>query len=400
MKKIATMAVSAALLAAAVIPAIAAANNCGNATTGPLSNNFCTINNTSNVSVNNVNDAQIENHVNAVSNTGNNTASWNTLGGNVVTGNATLNATISNVANINTTTVTGGPAAGNNSGLNEITGPSSFNQAAINNLNRVNVSNSNTATVENRVDAVSNTGDNAADYNTGPANVRTGVASLNIGVGNHVNDNAQEITAGAGGTAPNTVGNSTTGPLSQNFATIDNASDVQVNNVNDLIVGNFVNALANTGRNSTSWTTLGGDIDTGVAAAGIGVETVGNINTTTVQVAMGGFTNVADNGVTGPLSTNYTGVENNQNIAVENWNNKCRSHNANRLEGLDEPYEAWDGICDVRDLGVFNYDNDVTSTGDNNSDYNTGGGVVDSGWTTLLKSISTTLNDTLTVIKP
>jgi hypothetical protein len=402
MKKIATMFTSAALLAAAVIPAIAAGNSCGSATTGPLSNNYCTINNTSSVTVNNVNDAQISNHVRAVSNTGNNSASFNTLGGAITTGNATLNATISNVANINTTTITGGPAAGSNTGLNEITGPSSFNQAAINNSNRVDVYNSNTATVKNRVDAETNTGDNVADFNTGPASVRTGNAALNVGVGTHVNDSATEVAAGAGGAGPNTVGNSTTGPLSQNFATLNNASDVVVNNVSDLIVGNFVDALANTGRNRASTNTLGGDIATGNAGTGVGVETIGNINTTTVEVAMGGFANDASNGVTGPLSNNYSGVDNNQNIVVDNWNNKCQSHNADRLESIfhHRRSNVDEEGCDVEDLGVWNFDYDVANTGDNVSDFNTGGGAVDTGWTSLWKDISTRLNDTLTVIKP
>lgn len=415
MKKIATIAGSIALLGAAVFPALATGNSCGNSTTGPFSDNYCTINNTSNVTVNNVNDAQIKNHVRAVSNTGNNSASYNTLGGNITTGNASLNATISNVANVNTTTVTGGPAAGSNTGLNEITGPFSFNQAAINNANRVDVYNSNTATVKNKIDAESNTGDNAADYNTGPANVRTGNALLNVALTTHVNDSATAVSAGAGGNGVNTVGNSTTGPFSDNFATLNNTSDIVVNNVNDLIVGNFVRARANTGLNSASYNTLGGDIGTGNAQAGVGVGTVGNINTTTVEAALGGFANDASNGVTGPESTNFAGVDNNQNILVDNWNNKCKSHNADRLEDLFHHHRGFNLTseedfnltneednekCDVEDLGVFNFDYDVASTGDNAADYNTGPGGVATGWTELVKQILTQLNDNLTVIKP
>jgi hypothetical protein len=173
MKKIITLAGSIALLAAAVIPAIAAGNNCENSTTGAMSTNYCNVNNTSSVKVENINDALIKNDVKATSNTGGNSASYNTLGGTVHTGNSSLNASVSSVANVNTTTISGGPSASNNNGLNEITGPYSDNRININNVRALNVENSNTARVDNKVETESNTGDNNADYNTGPASITT-----------------------------------------------------------------------------------------------------------------------------------------------------------------------------------------------------------------------------------
>ena len=401
MKKLITLAGSVALFAATIVPAIATGNNCSNGTTGPFATNYCTINNTSNVDVDNVNDAQITNNVTARTNTGGNTASYNTLGGAIHTGNSTLNATISNVANVNTTTVSGDPAASGNTGVNEITGPESDNRVNINNDRLVDVWNSNTATVTNEVSVESNTGENAADYNTGPASIDTGTAWLRSTVANHVNDNATGISAGAGGTGGNTASNSTTGPFSTDYVTVNNTSDIDVDNVNDLIVGNWVEALANSGRNSTSYTTLGGVIDTGVAGANVGVNTEGNINTTTIQMAMGGFANNAGNEITGPYSDNREELLNSQEVEVENWNNKCRSHNADRLEGLDELLTQTEsnGECDVADLGVFNYDSDEVNTGENAADYNTLGGGVVSGMSDLVKSILTHLNDTLTVIE-
>ena len=129
MKKITTFLGAAALLAATLVPAFAAGNNCGNSTTGPFSNNTCTVNNSSNVTVNNVNDDKIVNNVRTVSNTGGNSASYNTLGGAITTGNASSNVTVSSIANINTTNVTAGFGGGSSSGVNEITGPYSRNNA-------------------------------------------------------------------------------------------------------------------------------------------------------------------------------------------------------------------------------------------------------------------------------
>ena len=401
MKKFATIAGSVALFAATLIPAFAAGNNCGNATTGPFSNNSCTINNTSRVTVNNVNDAQIVNKVTAVSNSGNNSASKNTLGGSVVTGNATLNAMVSSVANVNTTTIDGGAAAGNNTGTNNVTGPDSNNFVTINNKQRVRVNNDNTASIYNKVDAEANTGNNTADENTGPAMIRTGNSWLGLSVLNHANDSATGISAGAGGSGGNTGYNSTTGPYSNDVVTINNTAKATVNNVNDAQIGNYIRALSQTGRNSASKNTLGGAIDTGNATGNVTVDSGANINTTTVQMAFGGFTNTQGNGVTGPYSNDFSTVNNNQKIVVDNWNNKCRSHNADRLGS----YYDWEGNwhdkneCDVKDLGVFNYDLDVANTGNNTADENTGGGALSSGWTNLYKTIQTRLNDTLTVIK-
>lgn len=394
MKKVATLAGSVALFALTMLP-VMAANNCVNNTTGPLSNNFCTLTNSTNVTVNNVNDARIINNVTSRTNTGGNSASTNTLGGNITTGNASSNITVASVANVNTTNVTVGLTASNNAAGNVITGPTSNNTATLTNANRTRVENSNTATVDNTVVADSDTGNNRADTNTGPANIRTGNAWLGIGVANHVNDNATLVAADVNGTGNNTVENSTTGPLSNNFATLLNSADVAVTNVNDLRVSNIVTALSRTGNNSASTNTLGGDIVTGNAGAGIGLDTQGNINTTDVALAMGGFANNdASNGVTGPSSNNVNTITNARNAVVDNWNNKCRSHNANDRFG-----EGENGTCDVNDLGVVNIDTDIVDAGNNTADTNTGGGAVLTGVADLWKSILVHLNDSLTVIR-
>lgn len=392
MKKIATLGGAAILLAATLIPAFAA-NNCSNSTTGPFSNNTCTVNNSSNVTVNNVNDAQIINNVNSRSNSGGNSASYNTLGGTIHTGNATNNTTVGTVANISTTNMTVGWGGSNNFGGNEITGPYSNNDAYINNRTRVDVYNSNTATTNNSVNATADTGSNNADYNTGPASVYTGNAWLGLNVLTHENDSLTDLNIGAGGTGNNTAENSTTGPFSNNTATVNNDIDARVNNVNDLRVENRVNAAALTGFNSASYNTLGGDITTGNATAGVGVNTEGNISTTLLAAALGGFSNNASSSVTGPYSSNDQYVNNTRNVLVDNWNNKCRSHNADDRFG-----NGTQGSCDVNDLGIFNDVDSISDAGSNYGDYNTGGGSVMAGWASLMESVNSHLNDVLNSI--
>jgi len=407
MKKLFTLAGAVALFAATIVPAVAVGNSCSNGTTGPFSENSCTVNNTSNVTVTNYNDAKITNNVTAVSNTGGNKASYNTLGGSISTGNASLNTTVSNVANINTTNITGGPAASGNTGSNSITGPGQSyynpytnqwvtegtNDVMINNEQNVTVDNQNTAVVDNTVNATSNTGDNRAKYNTGPSIIETGDSWLGLSVGNHVNDNLTRISAGAGGTGGNTAGNSTTGPFSENSVTINNTADVGVTNYNDMLVSNDVDALSNSGRNKASYTTLGGDIETGNARAGVGVNTEGNLNETVVQMAMGGFANGGENGITGPESENNTYLNSEQRISVENLNNKCESHNAgSTVESLDKV------DCKPWLLGVENFVEAESNVGDNWAKYNTGPSSIENALAELVQSVFTHINDSLTEI--
>ena len=401
MKKFATLIGSAALLGLSLVPAIAATNDCSNSTTGPFSNNTCTIKNIDTITVNNVNDARIRNDVDAKANTGGNSASTNTLGGTIKTGDASLNVTVSNVANINTTNITAALAgAAQNIGSNSITGPYSDNSNWIENRFNADVYNSNTADVKNDVEVKSNTGYNDADLNTGPASIDTGNAWLGLLVGTHINDNLTAIRGGAGGAGSNTAENSTTGPFSNNTVDIFNTHIATVNNVNDMRLRNDVEAKANSGKNDANKNTLGGDIETGDAAAGVGVDTEGNINSTLIAMALGGFTNHGENSVTGPSPENgdpNVWIENTRTVTVDNWNNKCLSHNADELEWWNR-WEHEEEECEPENIGVFNDVEVKSDTGRNDADLNTGGGSVLSGFADLMQQVLVHMNDTLTEI--
>lgn len=400
MKKIATLAASAALLVAAVLP-VAAANSCNNGTTGPFSKNNCTVNNTSNVTVNNVNDSVVLNRIRSVANTGGNSASKNTLGGSITTGNAALNTTVGTVTNVNTTNITGGPGMGNNNGSNNITGPgdtvNGTNNVLINNRQLVNVDNQNTSYVLNDVSALSDTGLNKADTNTGPGVIRTGNAGLLLNVNTHNNDSLTNVAAGTGGSGVNSAGNSTTGPFSINDVTISNLADIRVRNYNDMVVNNTVDAIARTGKNSASTNTLGGNVTTGNAGAGVGVNTEGNINTSLVSVPMFSASNEGGNGVTGPGSVNSDLLSNNYNVGVDNMNNKCLSHNNLSLAHLLYP-NLTAPVCNPWDLGVNNNVGALSDTGNNTADTGTGPAVIVSGIGELVQQVLTHMNDTLTRI--
>lgn len=372
MKRIATAVGTIGLLAATVLPAFAG-NDCVNDTTGPYSTNYCDIQNKSSVEVENVNQATIKNYVTGDANTGGNTASGNTLGGTIVTGDAKAESSVANLANVNTNTITTGSIGGSNTGANDTTGPFSDNRIDMTNSQKVDVSNVNDLTVKNHVDVTSDTGYNRADENTGPAVVRTGSAWAGLDVVTHGNDNLTTVTgAGTGaGFGGNTADNHITGPFSTNYVDITNRSKVEVENVNDAFIKNWVDVAAYTGDNSTSRNTLGGEIITGGADAGVEVNNEANINSTRVWSAFGGFANAGENAITGPGSDNRNDIVNRHYADVDN----------------------------INDVFVKNHVDVASDTGYNKANENTAGGYVRSGWADMWQEVLSHVNDSLNDIK-
>jgi hypothetical protein len=392
--KTAAVLASISVLATTMVPVLA--DSATNDTTGAKSLNNTSVTNTNNVKVTNVSDAYIKNEVQSYSNTGNNSASKNTMGGMVMTGDAGTEVSIMNTANVNTTMVDlGGSSAGGNAAGNSITGAESINIAAINNTNNVAVRNDNTAVLMNMVKAKSNTGGNWADMNTDGTggSVLTGDANTVVSLSNKANDSLTTIE-GLRNSGTNLVGNSITGYHSLNNAAVANLNNVAVTNVSDAAVFNMVRADANSGRNTASMNTMGGAVLSGDAGVGIQMLTDANINTTAIDVAMGGFSETSGNSITGAESTNNTALTNANNVSVLNRNNKGSSEDAKDYvcgKGTNDPF------C-VRHWGVVNIDNDYSNTGGNWADMNTYPGSIASGIAAVGKYIRVCLNDTMTLI--
>jgi len=389
MKKIiaksAALIASASILASTIMPVFA--DTATNDTTGYNSVNDTSVTNSNNVKVENVSDAFISNTVKTTSNTGNNSASQNTMGGMIQTGDATSDVAVLNSANINTTLVDLGRDGGLNTAGNSITGAKSDNDAVITNSNRVGIKNDNTAVLQNNLNVNSNTGGNFANQNTDGVGgmVQTGDAVSLVSLANRANDSATGVR-GLNNFGSNVVGNSITGFNSMNDASITNANSVTVNNVSDAFVSNTIRARANTGANSASQNTMGGLIQSGNSLADIGIETDANIVTTNVDAGMADAQATSGNSITGAKSFNTTTLLNNHNVTVTNRNNKDESEDAN-----DPRYEniLW---------GVVNIDVDESNTGGNFADQNTYPSSVASGIAMVGKYIRVCLNDTLTSI--
>jgi len=398
MKKIiaksAALIASASILASTIMPVFA--DTATNDTTGADSVNTTNVTNTNDVTVTNVSDAFISNRVTTTSNTGGNMASRNTMGGMVQTGDAVTDVAVLNSANINTTMVDMGDGSSGNTAGNSITGALSGNWANILNSNKVNVRNDNTAVISNNVNATSNTGGNMANANTDGAGgmVQSGDAQTLVTLDTRANDSATSVS-GLGNHGSNVVGNSITGFNSDNTANIRNLNDVRVNNVSDAAVWNTAIARSNSGGNMASRNTMGGMVQSGDALVDMGLLTDANINTTSVDVAMGGFGSTSGNSITGADSENWTNLLNRNVVRVNNINNKGQSQDAPDYDECNP--SSGDDKCDFH-WGVMNFDHDVANTGDNMANANTLPSSVASGIAMVGKYIRVCLNDTLTSI--
>ncbi|MCL4339048.1 hypothetical protein M1271_05150 [Patescibacteria group bacterium] len=278
--------------------------------------------------------ANLQNKINAVTNTGFNYADLNTLNGQVSTGNTQsavnllnkLNSNITGVGGFSTYNVygtqtgdivfqTGDPSVG--SGFsnasptvskNSVTGAGSSNDASANNSFTVKEANGNDAQLVNDINLQAVTGQNSASYNTGNGTVQTGNATALGNIINMVNSNLNvsnwlmgvvniygtlagnivlpwstenstgNVTASNTGSAGTNVTNDTTGALSTNNATSNTSDSTNFTNNNTADIASTVNATANTGNNTASINTGGGSVTTGNSNTSVSNSTVANTN--------------------------------------------------------------------------------------------------------------------------
>lgn len=198
-KKLVSAAIGAGLVLATFAPAAFAQNLCANQTTGQNSVNTCTraVDKFKDLKLNNF--GAIYHSVNAVSNSGNNTANNNTGntttgGGSVTTGNLTHDVT--KMASLNTAnaTITQGDTAVEEQGLNDTTGQNSVNTVSFTTTKNITVNVTNDGTINQSVDSVANSGGNGANNNTLGGIVTTGNVSHTVSIISVLNDLILSIT--------------------------------------------------------------------------------------------------------------------------------------------------------------------------------------------------------------
>ncbi len=306
-----------------------------NENTGAESTNSAIINTNNSTFVNNDNDANASNNFNIESNTGDNDASYNTGDGNVTTGDSNVSLNLLNFINSSFTasdlgvvgvlnifgdwlgdllipkSLAGNSINSNNSGGaitagNENTGFDSSNISSANVNNALDIDNDNNAEVLNNIKIANNTGDNTSGYNTGSGSVQTGDVNTELSVSNLLNQNligdtifffivnvagqwsGENLLSPYLGIVNNgcdsenvcnlAASNENTGAESENTATVDASSLIDIDNENEGVLSNNISITANTGDNKADYNTGNGNITTGDSNVLANIANIMNVN--------------------------------------------------------------------------------------------------------------------------
>ena len=278
-----------AVLLNALAPVALAGNDNGLSVVGngAYSTNNITVNNASATVVNQTNTANITNNVNSTASTGGNNAGFNTGGDvRIVTGDAKTKVDVSNAANLNVANVENCGGCGSSYDVKiKGNGAYSENDVELNKANTVFVNQDNDADIENNIEAESNTGKNAADFNTGgDVVIVTGDAKTSVDVANKANANFARIGGGNGDHDGSSVRIVENGAFSVNDVELNEASAIVLAQNNDADIENNVDADAKTGKNDANFST-GGEvaISTGDAKTKVEVDNLVNFNSASID---------------------------------------------------------------------------------------------------------------------
>ncbi|MEK9156134.1 MAG: hypothetical protein AAB360_02415 [Patescibacteria group bacterium] len=256
-----------------------------NGTTGPGSSNTNNVGNNNIIQILENNNANADNTINIEADTGANTIKENTKIGDILTGNINLSVNLINLLNIInpdlSLSVDIWSILGNFEGDiiidNALTGPDSSNTNTTEKTTDVNVDIENNADINNDFTFDVSTGQNEVEANTQIGNITTGASRVESSITNAANlltptiylvNVFGEWDGVIEGVDPNqviinTMGNTLTGPDSNNTNANDSNTEVDVDVENNADVNNRVNIKANTGRNKIDRNTSVGDLLTG-----------------------------------------------------------------------------------------------------------------------------------------
>lgn len=396
--------------------------------TGCNSTSTSEVNATSTLNIENINDAVITTNVNMKTNTGDNVSSYNGGSGIIKFGKSDAETNEVNVANLNITgdswwlvlinkfgswtgTTVGSPdnmsvngsgistvLSPQNSGIqvsNRSTGPASNNIAGVNITNTTDITNINSADIQNNLNIEAISGENETQFNTGHGYVEAGdvkgtnnlinFANANINVGNWLvsvinifgdwegnlvfNNSSSNSNSDSSGTDGSNSGNTNTGTNSDNNSSTNTNNNTNASSTNNSNVNNNADATSLTGENNANYNTGSGIVSTGGATTDSSINN--NINQNTTNIGTGGT-----GSSTG--SNSNTGYNSNNNASSSNSNENNIYNNNNVIAN--------------NDLNAYN------STGQNSSNYNTGDGVIDTGWAETYVDLYNQYNENQTSI--
>lgn len=225
---------------------------------------------------------------------------------------------------------------------NNVTGPSSDNQNQTTSSSQTQATANQSATVNNNLAASADTGGNSVSRNTQAGNVQSGSIQGSATIVNAANTNlAPGSTAGvatvSGSSGSGLVlstpssqvpigqSNNVTGPNSANQNAAQGSTVATVLTNQDAAINNTVDIQASTGKNQLTGNSRVGGLQTGNIGLGVNLLNIANlnrpdlqleVNTWTIQGAVGGDITVPTNSGTDPGSLNVNTANSNNQTQV------------------------------------------------------------------------------------
>lgn len=288
-KKIATAIATAAVLMNGLTPIAFADTTVVVSGNGDSSTSGVSATNNNTTTVNQTNEANIENNINSTADSGGNNGNRNTGGSTSInTGNANSSVSVTNATNLNQASVQN-CNCNQNLGIGvEGNGVDSTSNVGVANNNTTTLNQANNTQLTNDVKSDASSGKNNGNDNTGGYTaIETGNATSNVDVKNQDNVNTAQVGSsnGSNGGSNTNKGGSTTvlvegnGDSSTQNVGVANNNSVTLNQANESAILNDISAKAKSGLNNANDNT-GGDvlISTGNAKTNVDVQNMPNFN--------------------------------------------------------------------------------------------------------------------------
>lgn len=363
-------------------------NTATNTSTGADSTNVSDVNVNDKKTIQQDNEAKVNNDIVATSISGGNNSDKNTGDGSVTTGDASVNGLVTTQANTNQTSLggdCGGCPGSGGSSSNSNTGAGSSNESDVDVNSDTLIVNNNQADLDNGIIAIADSGHNSASKNTGNGEVVTGDANVSLTVVNVANtditgvqtsqfdvydDHNGDIVIGGNastGSGGALASNSTTGADSDNRANADSNTSLTIVNNNDATVASDLVVDAVTGHNTADKNTGDGSVTTGDANVVANVVNLVNTTADVVVATINIFGNLVGDIILDPLlASSCSGCTGSSTTA------------ANSKTGADSTNESSVGLQRISNISQNNEANINNSmvinanTGGNDADKNTG----------------------------
>lgn len=325
------------------------------------------------------NNANFTNNISGSANTGSNDANKNTGGDvNIKTGDASVDASVSNTANQNVANVDCCASNGDTKITVSGNGDDSKNAVQYESKSENNIEQDNDADFNNNVNNLyAKTGNNDANRNTGgDVSVETGDASVKVAVSNWANANSARIGGDdhEGGDVSLLILEN--GSDSDNSIKVEMESENEVEQDNDADFYNNIGGSANSGDNDANRNT-GGEvmIETGDATVDVTVDNMANFNWAdincgctvgdlTAKVEGNGFD--SENAIQGEFESENE-VEQDNDADFNNNVNELEAKTGNNDSDRNTGYEG-------SDPSIHTGDADVTVGAENSANMNSVGG--------------------------